>query len=102
MVLVDVGVHPEHVQTISSNIGPELVENVEMFKMSQFEPISGKKLRVIARGPFFKTPLYFIEAEDRIFKTLYKTYTINILENMSISIFLYFSKYKILELGPYF
>jgi hypothetical protein len=54
MVLVDVGVHPEHVQTISSNIGPELVENVEMFKMSQFEPISGKKLRVLPEARFLK------------------------------------------------
>jgi hypothetical protein len=50
MILVDVRVQLEHVQVIRSKIGPELDRNwfgiVEMFKMSQFEPISRKKLRV--------------------------------------------------------
>jgi hypothetical protein len=46
MIPVDVRVPPEHVQVIRSNIGPESVEKCQMFKMSQFEPISGKKLRV--------------------------------------------------------
>jgi hypothetical protein len=41
-----------------------------MFKMSQFEPISGKKLRVSLR-PVFKTPLYFLETENSIAKILY-------------------------------
>jgi hypothetical protein len=47
MALVDIGVIPEHIQVIRSNIGPESVENGEMFKMSQFEPISGKKAKGI-------------------------------------------------------
>jgi hypothetical protein len=66
--------------------------------MSQFEPILGKKLRVIPSSQFFKTPLYFLEAEDNTFKALYKYYTLHILENIQISFFLYFNKYKMLEL----
>jgi hypothetical protein len=46
------------------------LSNVEMFKMSQFEPISGKKLRVFPEARFFTTPLYFLEAEGSILKTL--------------------------------
>jgi hypothetical protein len=42
MVLVDVGVRPEHVQVIRSNIGLESVEKCRDVQMSQFEPISGK------------------------------------------------------------
>jgi hypothetical protein len=38
--------------------------------MSQFEPISGKKLRVFPEARFFTTPLYFLEAEGSILKTL--------------------------------
>jgi hypothetical protein len=43
-----------------------------MFKMSQFEAVSGKKLRVIPSGPFIQTPLYFIETESIILKAFYK------------------------------
>jgi hypothetical protein len=67
MVLVDVGVRPEHVQVIRSNIGLESVEKCRDVQMSQFEPISGKKLRVL--GPFFQTPLYFFDTDYSIFKT---------------------------------
>jgi hypothetical protein len=40
--------------------------------MNQFEPISGKKLRVSPEARFFQTPLYFLEDEDSIAKTFYK------------------------------
>jgi hypothetical protein len=49
-------------------------------------------------GPLFQTSLYFLETEDSIFKTLYKFYAFNIVENIQIRFFLYFNKYKILEL----
>jgi hypothetical protein len=34
MVLVDVGIHPEYVQVIRSNIGPESVEKCPDVEMS--------------------------------------------------------------------
>jgi hypothetical protein len=34
--------------------------NVEMFKMSHFEPILGKKLRVFPEGSFFKHRYVFL------------------------------------------
>jgi hypothetical protein len=58
-----------------------------MFKMSQFEPISGKKLRVFPFDPFFKTSLYFLETEDVIFKTHYKYDTLIRLESIQIRFF---------------
>jgi hypothetical protein len=79
MVLIDVRIHPEHVQVIRSNIGPE---SVEKCRDVQNEPISSnfrKKAKAIPRGSFFKTPLYFLETEDSIFKTLCIFYTFNIL-----------------------
>jgi hypothetical protein len=54
--------------------------------MNQFEPISGKKLRVLL-GSFIQTPQYFLETEDNIFKTCYKYYTLNILESIQINVF---------------
>jgi hypothetical protein len=56
--------------------------------MNQFAPISGKKLRDIPLEPFFQIPLYFLEAEDSIFKILYKNYALHTLENIE-SIFFY-------------
>jgi hypothetical protein len=60
MALLDVGVDLEHVQAIRSKIGPELVEKCRMFKMSQFEPISGKKLRVFPSARLFKHRYIFL------------------------------------------
>jgi hypothetical protein len=48
MVLVDRGILSEHAQVIRFDIGPDRLRNVEMSKMSQFEPISGKKLKVLS------------------------------------------------------
>jgi hypothetical protein len=53
MVLIDVGVLPEHVQVIISNIGPE---SVEKCRDVQNEPILGnlrKKAKGIPLGPIF-------------------------------------------------
>jgi hypothetical protein len=58
-----------------------------MFKMNQFEPISGKKLKVYSLRPIFKTPRYFFETEYNIFKTLYKYFKLNRLENIQIRFF---------------
>jgi hypothetical protein len=44
MILIDIEVPLEHVQVIRSNLDLNQLRNVEMFKMNQFEPISGKKL----------------------------------------------------------
>jgi hypothetical protein len=88
----------EHVQVIRSNIGPE---SVEKCRDVQNEPILAnfrKKSKGILSGLFFKTPLYFLETEDKVCKTLYKLYTFNELRNIRIYFFLYFNKYKILEL----
>jgi hypothetical protein len=52
MILVDVGIPPEHMQLIKYNIGPESVEKCRDVQMSQFEPISGKKLRVFLNPRF--------------------------------------------------
>jgi hypothetical protein len=71
MIPIDVE-HPlEHLQVIRSNIGPESVENC---RDVQNEPIWAnfrKKAKGIALDPFFQTPLYFLETEDSILKTLY-------------------------------
>jgi hypothetical protein len=72
MIPVNVGILPEHVQVIRSNIGPE---SVEKCRDVQNEPISGnfrKKAKGIALGPFFRTPLYFLETEYKDFMTLCK------------------------------
>jgi hypothetical protein len=76
MILVDVWVLPEHAQVIRSNIGPELVEKC---RDGQNEPIWAnfrKKAKGIPSDPFCQTPLYFLEIEDSIFKTLYEYYTL--------------------------
>jgi hypothetical protein len=67
VILVDVGVHLEHVQAIRSNIGQE---SVEKCRDVQKEPIWAN-FRKKAKG-IIETPLYFLENEDSIFKTLYK------------------------------
>jgi hypothetical protein len=71
MVLVDIGIHPEHVQVIRSNIGPESVAKRRDVQMSQFAPISGKKHGYSLR-PVFQTPQYFLEVVDSIYETFYK------------------------------
>jgi hypothetical protein len=38
--------------------------------MSQFEPISGKKLRVTPPEPVFKTTLCFFKTENSIFQDI--------------------------------
>jgi hypothetical protein len=55
--------------------------------MSQFGPISGKKLKVIPSCPFIQTPLYFFETEENIFMTFYKYYALNTLESIQNKIF---------------
>jgi hypothetical protein len=55
--------------------------------MSQFEPISGKKLKVFLKAVFFQTPLYFIETEDNIYSTLNNYYTFKISDNIQLSFF---------------
>jgi hypothetical protein len=78
MILIGVWVPREHVQVIRSNIGPESVEKCRDVQMSQFEPISGKKLRDSYLGPFIQTPLYFHDTENGIWKTFDKYYKCNI------------------------
>jgi hypothetical protein len=58
-----------------------------MFKMSQFQAISGKKLRGYCLRPVFQTPLYFFETEYRDFMTLYKHYAINTLKSIQLRFF---------------
>jgi hypothetical protein len=72
MILVDARIPPEHVQVIRSNIGSESVEKCWNV---QNEPVWAnfwKKAKGIDLGPFFQTPLCFLETEDYIFKTFYK------------------------------
>jgi hypothetical protein len=40
--------------------------------MSQFQAISGKKLKVFLEARVFKHRYFFLEIEDSIFKALYK------------------------------
>jgi hypothetical protein len=89
MVLIDVRVPSEHVQVIRSNIRPE---SVEKCRDVQNEPIWAnfrKKAKGIHLTLFFQTPLYFLETEDSIFKTFYKYYTFNRLDNIEIIFFFY-------------
>jgi hypothetical protein len=44
--------------------------------MSQFEPISGKKLRVFPEARFLKYRYIFFEAENKVVRILYKYYTL--------------------------
>jgi hypothetical protein len=74
MIMIDVRVPTKDVQAIRSNIGPESVEKCRDVQNEQFEPIFGKKLRVLK--PFFQTPLYFLDTDCSIFKTHYKEYTL--------------------------
>jgi hypothetical protein len=87
MILIDV----EFILNFNKRSDPTLdlnrLRNVEIFKMSQFEQITGKKLRVYL-GPFFQTSLYFLENEDSIFMTLYKHHIFIILESIQIRFFL--------------
>jgi hypothetical protein len=66
MILVDVGVHLEHVQVIRSKIGPELVEK---YRDVQNEPISGnfrKKSKGIATGLFLKHRYIFLRLKTEV------------------------------------
>jgi hypothetical protein len=77
----------EHVQVIRSNIGSE---SVEKCRDVQNEPIWAnfrKKAKGIPLDTFFKTSLYFLETEYKIFKTFYKYYTLTILESIQIICF---------------
>jgi hypothetical protein len=42
------------------------LRNVEMFKMSQFEPISGKKLRVFPEARFLKHRYIFLRLKKEL------------------------------------
>jgi hypothetical protein len=82
MALIDVRASFEHVWAIRSNIGHE---SVEKCRDVQNEPIwanFNKKAKGIPWDPFFKTPLYFLETENSILKTLCKFCTFNILESI--------------------
>jgi hypothetical protein len=54
--------------------------NGEMFKMSQFEPIFGKKLIVLKQ--FFQTPLFFFDTDCSSFKTYYKDFALTWLKDI--------------------
>jgi hypothetical protein len=98
VILIDIRDPSEHVKVIRSNIG---LESVEKCRDVQNEPIGTnfrKKAKGIHLNPFFQTPLYFVETEDSNFKILYIKHAIIILEHIQISFFLYFHKYKTLEL----
>jgi hypothetical protein len=74
IILKDVGVPPEHVKVIRSNIGPE---SAEKCRDVQNEPIWAnfrKKAKGIVLGPFFQTSLFFLDIDSSIFKTYYKEY----------------------------
>jgi hypothetical protein len=64
--------------------------------MSQFETISGKKLRVFPLGPFFKHRYVFFDT-DCFFKIYYKQLNIYIIRGYLNTFFVYFNKYKMLE-----
>jgi hypothetical protein len=88
MVLLDVGIPPEYVQVIRSNTGPESVEKCRDVQNERIWANFKKKAKGISLGPFFKTPLYFLETENSIFKALFKHCTLHRLENVQ-TIFLY-------------
>jgi hypothetical protein len=94
MILVDVRIHLEHAQVIRSKIGPE---SVEKCRDVQNEPIWAnfrKKAKGVHLDPFFKTPLYFLEAENSIIRALYIYYIFNRLENIQIKFFNIFINIK--------
>jgi hypothetical protein len=83
MILVNARANFEHAQVIRSDIGPE---SVEKFRDVQNGPISGKKL-IISLALFFQPPLYFLETEKCICKTLHRQYTFHILDNIQTYFF---------------
>jgi hypothetical protein len=95
MVLIDAKVPPEHKQVIRSNIGPE---SVEKCRDVQNEPIwtnFRKKAKGIVLEQFFQTSLYFLDTDCSIFKTC-------MIKRYLSKFFLYFNKYEIFDLSPYF
>jgi hypothetical protein len=73
MILVDVRVIFEHMQVIISNIGPESVEKCRDVQDKPIWANFRKKAKGIPSGPFFKTPLHFLDTDRSILKTYYKT-----------------------------
>jgi hypothetical protein len=57
-----------------------------MFKTSQFESISRKKLRE-PLGPFFQTPPHFLDTDCTTFKTHSNEYILILLEIIQLSFF---------------
>jgi hypothetical protein len=57
--------------------------------MSQFEPISGKKLGVLSQSRFFKQRHFFFEIEESVFKTFYKESIFNRLESIQKIFFMF-------------
>jgi hypothetical protein len=102
MILIDIAVFLEHVQVIRSNIRPKSVQKCRDVQNKPIWANFRKKARGTPLGPFFQTPPYFFETEDSIFKTFYKYYTFNIFKISIKDFFLYFNKYKILEIWLYF
>jgi hypothetical protein len=84
MVPLDVRVPPKHVKVIRSNLGLESGEKCRDVQNEAIWADFRKKAKAIPRGSLFKTPLYFLETEESIFKTLYNYWTLNIWENIQI------------------
>jgi hypothetical protein len=72
MTPVDAKTHFEHFQVIRCDIEPQSVQKCQDVQNEPIRANFRKKARGIPRGPFFKTPLYFFETEDSIFKTFWK------------------------------
>jgi hypothetical protein len=71
MVLAYVRVSDEHVQVIRSNIGPESVEKCRDVQNEPKWANFRKKAQGYCLRAVFKTPPYFLNTEDSIFKTFY-------------------------------